>query len=154
MTKETYNELLNSMDKKERNEGKEDYYTFINDNVAGKLKDYLISLVYSDEGIASGDNNLNYDILYKAISFIANQGYTLAEFKKLSISDVTAMQSDSFASIWTNERLSYLNNYNEDSISNIFTEYACSLISDACAYFYNASVETTLYQLQEYIKNN
>lgn len=151
MTKQTYTRLLDSMDKKERNEDKGDYYTFIKleGEESKELKDFLINLVYSDDGIASGSNNTSYDILYDAIAFIND--YTLVEFKKLDV--IEELGDKEFASIYNMDRIAYINIYNDSEILSIANEYSCNYISQACAYWYEEQVKNTIQKLQDYTKN-
>jgi len=154
MTNETYTMLLDSMDRKERNEGKEDYYTYIKLE-SGELKDFLVNLVYSDDGIASGDNNLNYDVLYDAVAFLADNDITLEKFIDMEVYEVMQeLERDGFASIYTSVRLEYLNMFNESDIMSYMEEYGCSSISEACAVYYDNLVEQTIVQLQDYVVKN
>lgn len=152
MTNKTYKTLLDAMDRKERNEGKGDYYSYIQTEDKD-IKDFLINLVYSDEGIASGDNNLSYDVLYDAIAYMGN--FTLKEFKALDVVDtIQSNMGDGFASVYTSERLAYLNINNEYEIMDALQEYYCRSISEACAIFYDQSVTDTVYMLQQYVLNH
>lgn len=152
MTKKTYTTLLDAMDRKERNEGKGDYYSYIQTEDKD-IKDFLINLVYSDDGIATGDNNLNYDVLYDAIAYMGN--FTLSEFKKLDVVDtIQSNMGDGFASVYTYDRLQYLNINNEYEIMHALQEYSCRSISEACAVFYDQSVTDTVYMLQQYVLNH
>lgn len=151
MTQKTYKTLLDSVDKKERNEGKGDFYSYIKtEDIPSDIKDFLINLIYSDDGIDCGDNNLAYNILYDATAFMSE--YTLKEFLKLDIYD--AMIKTEQASIYNGDRLGYLNINNEYDIKNILEEYQCESINQACAIYYDGKVKETVEKLQDYCKNN
>lgn len=60
--------------------------------------------------------------------------------------------SDS-ASVYTNERLAYLNNQNESDISDVMSEYGEHSIANACAIWYDRQVEQAAIIIKDWVNN-
>lgn len=60
-------------------------------------------------------------------------------------------QASDSASIYTSDRLSYLNNNNEYEIAEIAQEYATDSISSACAIWYDKQVEQAAIIIKDWI---
>jgi len=139
-TKTKYNAVINCMELQKRDNN--DYFAIIKDNTEKDLKDLIINMIY-DENIG-GTTSQSYDILYDATQNIEN--FTIEELKDTDIEDIQDM-----ASVYTYDRLAYINNNNEYEIYDILKEYNLDNINTACAIWYDTQVKNAMYKLRAYI---
>lgn len=67
------------------------------------------------------------------------------------IADDIEERADDVASVYTSDRLGYLNIWNQRDISDIFREYDCEDISDACAIWYSQRVQQAAAIINDWI---
>lgn len=117
----------------------------ITDTCDKDLSDILINIIYDD---LSGNDNTRYAIAYSACMFFDD--LTVEQLENI---DMDALDEDiqmyESASIYTSERLSYLNNNNEEEIVDILKEYNTENINTACAcaIWYDQQVQNTIYTI-------
>ena len=95
----------------------------------------------------TGTFELDYEIMADACSFVGDMDIETLE-KSDEFNDTVA--DETFASVYTGARLTYLCNINQDEITSLVKEYGCD-IADACAYWYDDKVRNAIYMLQDYI---
>jgi len=132
--------VTNAMERKERTPGDEStaFYCFRND-VAQPVRDLFLE----NYNVI----NFGYEIFSKACDIIAN----------IDISEITNDNAEDIineaepASVYTSDRLEYLNIWNEDEISDIMKEYSIDSISTACAVWYDQQAQNAARLLRDYI---
>lgn len=95
--------------------------------------------------------DLEYEIFKKAcdlVSEIYTDTPTIAEDK--ATEEIYERACDR-ASVFTSDRLSYLNLWNENEISETMQEYSLKSISDACAVWYDRQVEQAACIINEWV---
>jgi len=108
----------------------------------------LLSDVCRD--IDSGTFDLNYEILASALQYFDNEAL---EYDDLMNDNFEInFPFEGFASIYTFDRLSYLNINNQHDIAQAIHEGASEDIDGACAYWYDHQVEQTIYALIQAFK--
>jgi len=91
--------------------------------------------------------DIGYEIAYRAAAFLED-----ADPKDFDTEGNYTGDMPELASVWTFERLSYLNNDNQRDISDILKEYGCEDIATAAAIWYNQQVAEAINLLTEKIK--
>ena len=137
---DTLNEVKKAMEFKKWDNGKEGY--IISDSCTGDTKNELMRLIY-DENIG-GVSDLSYEIVAKATELFED----IENLEQLNEENENESEQ---ASIYTAIRLSYLNNFNEQEISDILKEYNTTDISTACAIWYDNMVRQAYDELKAYI---
>ena len=99
--------------------------------------------------IESGSFDLNYEILQSTLAYLDDESIELDDL--LNDDFEINYPFDGFSSIYTSDRLDYLNNNNQSDITQALKE-TDSDIQDACAYWYDRQVENTLYSLRDTLK--
>lgn len=99
--------------------------------------------------IESGNFDLDYKILQSTLAYLDDNDLELDDL----LNDNFEMNYNfaGFASIYTNERLSFLNCNNQEEITQALKE-TDSDIQNACAYWYDQKVEKTIYSLRDILK--
>ena len=113
----------------------------INEKCDDEVRKFLIDLMH-DSNIG-GTMDLNYEITAKACELFCD----IESIKDLE-DEENACEAE-VASVYTADRLAYLNNSNEVEISETMKEYDCEDISTGCAIWYDNMVR----QAYEEIKN-
>ena len=135
-TKKDYAVLVDCIEQRTRPNG--DIFYCIKDNtlenVSKIVKDVLFDNDYSDL-------DLSYEIMNTALNVLSD-----VEFKDLEAFDMYEYEGD-LASIYTIDRLNYLNTWNEGEISDLVKEHSM-MISEACAYWYAQQVEIFVNELK------
>lgn len=132
--------VANAMEYKTRDDGSEIYVIKAEE---GEVKELLMTIIY-DENIG-GVQDLNYEIAGVACSAV---GYM--DFEELKKYD-TSEDGGDFASVYTFDRLKYLNANNQEEITDTMKEYSTGNISDACAIWYDNAIKDTMRKLIAYI---
>lgn len=106
-----------------------------------ELKRLLMKLIYDDN--IGGMNDLSYEIVAKACDLIAQDD------------DITDGSEDIYyenesASVYTADRLGYLNATNQEEITQKMKEFGCD-IQTACAVWYDDMVRSAALTLRDYI---
>lgn len=148
MTIEEKLELLsNSMTRSKRDDDTE-YYHFT-DNAPEELKDlYLENYEVRD---------IDYQIFSTAIDHIIETNNYLDasgdKFDRLAaLSNEIDEGSSEFASVYTSDRLAYLNIWNQDEVTEMLKNYGLDDIATACAVWYDEQVlHAARLIVQEYI---
>lgn len=115
----------------------------ISEKCAPNVKDILMRLIYKEN--IGGASDLSYQIVADACALVGEvepDNIELAEF-----------YGSDCASVYTSERLGYLNNNNQHEISEKQREYDCD-IADACAAWYEDMVVQAAEELLDYVKGN
>ena len=134
MTKENkLKDIAQAMEIKEVDDKREHIY-IIADTCPTELKEVLMNLIY-DENIG-GIHDLSYEICYNAINILNDR----PEFADCDDTSYLIQEITESGSIYTVERLSYLNNMNECEIYDIIKEYDVKDISTACAVWFDDMV--------------
>lgn len=93
-------------------------------------------------------HDLDYEIFSKACDIIGE--LSLDELKDEDKAS-ELIQEQEPASVYTADRLAYLNIWNEDEISDMMKEYSISSIAMACAIWYDEQVQSACHLLRAYI---
>ncbi len=145
--KEKYNAVSEAMrytgDGKENNERAEVY--LIKDTCAPEVKDILMRNIYDNN--IGGSQDLGYAICADACALISE-----ASLEELKEDSEDSYYENESASIYTDERLKYLNSNNQDEITEKVKEYACD-IQTACAVWYDDMVRSVALELRDFINN-
>lgn len=132
LTKQDYDVLVDCMETRDRN-GVEAY--FIKDATPAHIQSFVRDIMYAMDGeITTLD--LQYEIMASALSSMSDN----IKYEQITGEDFEPMREDEHASVYTSTRLSYLNNRNDEEISDIMKEYSCENISTACAIWYDNTV--------------
>ena len=99
--------------------------------------------------IESGNFDLDYKILQSTLAYLDDNDLELDDL--LNDNFEMNYNFDGFASIYTNERLSFLNCNNQSEITQVLKEIECD-IQEACAYWYDQKVESAIYTLRDILK--
>lgn len=144
MTK--YSNISTAMEVKKRADGTE--YHCISDTCDETLKDVLMTLIYDNN--IGGSQDLSYEICYQATALLTDD---LTEEQILSEDFYIHEHTQEISSIYTATRLAYLNNNNQEEITDTLKEYQTD-ISGACAIWYENMVAHACNKIIEYIKAN
>lgn len=135
--KQRFEEINNAMTIKTRDD-KTEFYCF-----SDKASETLKNLFLEHYEV----RDLDYQIFSKACDYISER--ELSEI----LSDDFELIDGEFASYYYDERLSYLNIWNDEEISDYFKNYSCDSISMACAYWFDNQVNDAIYIIRDYIIN-
>ena len=135
MNKKDFTTLVNCLEQKTRDNG--DKFYCRKDNTPSKIVVAMQYIMFKND---NHDFDLNYEIMNDALNELYDQ-----DFKDLSDYDVYNSESE-YASVYTSERLSYLNNWTEDEITEVMKEYECD-IQTACAIWYDQQVKNIITEL-------
>lgn len=141
-TKQKIKNIELAMETRYRDKNKKDETAFhcISDNCEPELKKVLMSIIY-DENIG-GQNNLSYDICYDACAFFDD--ITDKYYNNDDINGDEYINEYEPSSIYTYDRLQYLNNNNQQEISDVMKEYSIDDIATACAIWYDNMVRQAI----------
>lgn len=142
ISKEKFEVLCNSIELKKRDNGQEFYCR--KDDLPKDIENAVRDVVFKiDENCHELD--LAYKILNNAIGDLCEVDYEdLENFEPTE-------DYPEYASVYTAERLSYLNAYNQYEIAEKLKEYSCDDIATACAIWYDEQVRQALEGLMEFI---
>lgn len=136
MNKKDYETLTNCIETAKRDDGSE--YKRKKEETPEHIKTIVQDVMYEND---QHDFELDYDIMDDALMFLSE-----IELKDLS-PDIDIYEYDNeFASIYTATRLSYLNVWTQDEISEKQKEFECD-IAEACAVWYNEQVTNVIHAL-------
>jgi hypothetical protein len=144
--KEKFEEVIHAMrytgDGIEKGERAEIY--LIDDKLPkeSEVRAILMRNIWDDR--IGGADDLSYEICARACDLISE-----SEVDELGESEDMFYESES-ASVYTDERLKYLNIYNQDEISEKQKEFDCD-IQTACAVWYDDMVRSVALELRDYI---
>jgi len=135
INKQDYNTLVNCLTQSTRDNGNEFY--LVKDNTPEHITAMVYELTHTINKDA-GDLDLSYDILHSALNVLSNVDYDdLSNFDRFE-------NTQEYASPYTATRLSYLNNNNQQDISDIFKEYRDIDIATAISIWYDNQVVNAL----------
>jgi len=102
-----------------------------------------------DEGVKF---ELGYEIMNDACNYIT-ENITIENLQNpdFDFREDTEANLTEFASIYTQTRLEYLNQWNQDEITDILKDYSCD-IQTACAIWYDRQVEEAITKLIEWLQ--
>lgn len=126
MNQDKYNELLNCI---EYNEDRKIY--LYKDDTPEDIKAIVSTAIHATEEPL----DLAYNIAHASL-------YALSDvlLSELSAYNPDNDNYDGFASIYTSDRLAYLNNGNQQEISDLMKECSADDIATACAYWFDRKV--------------
>lgn len=145
MTNDQFNILVDCLETRTRNDGTE--FICKKDNTPTELANIIDNVMYDND---QHDMDLNYLIMDKALTFLANVGFE--EFTQDTFDPYD--HNTEFASYYTGERLSYLNVWNQDEISQEFKDNGAEDIATACAMWFDDQVINIIHALRNEIINN
>jgi len=125
--------LQNAMTTSERENGTE--YTHFTDDAPQELKDVFLN--------EYNVRDIDYQIFSKACDTIV-EAYSNNEEGTPFLKEYIQENYNDFASVYNADRLSYLNIWNDDEVSEIFKNYSCDTISTACATWYDEQVQNAI----------
>lgn len=128
---------------RERNGEKEPFYVITEQTSkeSPELCELLRDIIW-DERIG-GEEDLSYEIVATACSELVND---------FQFDEETDFYENECASVYTAERLSYLNNWNQEEISQKLREFGGDTdIATACAIWYDDMVRGVMERLKAYI---
>lgn len=142
--KERFDSIANAMEVKKRADGTE--YHCISDTCEDGLKDVLMKLIYDDN--IGGSSDLSYEICYQATAVLTDD----VTEEQISSEDFYIHEHiQDIASVYTAIRLSYLNNNNQDEITDTLKEYSTD-IAGACAVWYENMIAQACNDIIDYVK--
>lgn len=107
------------------------------------IKDSLINIQYQMSDDTGASFELSYEIMDDALTAISDAG-------------IDELDSENWenepSSVYTAERLAYMNLNNQQAISDIMREFSTDDISTACAVWYDNAVRDTISEVIKYIK--
>lgn len=137
------NSLTGSMELRKRDDGTE-FYCFA-DKAPKELQDLFLKHYQV--------RDLDYQIFSTAIDTIIEAWEHIedpAEFQ-----DYTDDNYNEFASVYNEDRLTYLNVWNDGYIADIVKNNECESVSEACAYWYDGEVRSAIHIIiSEYLNIN
>lgn len=135
--------LPHLMEQSERDGNADDTYYHFSDMAPESLKDtYLKHYEVRDQ---------DYQIFSEACDVVA-EVYETRKDKSRDEAEIDIYESDmEYASVWTQERLGYLNMWNEEEISEVMKQGIFTSIADACAYWYDKQVEQAAIILNDWV---
>jgi len=137
---EKLNALKTAYQLKTRNDGTE-YYA-LNE---GPLRDALLE-IQNNSNFVTGMHDLDYEIMARASWHLVDECDTL---EKLETFDYMESNTE-LASVYTNHRLNYLHQNNQDEISEIAKDCNCD-IATAAATWYESKIAEAIEALKAYI---
>jgi len=137
--KEKIESLESAMTHSMRDDGVR-FYHFASDAPATLQRVYLDHYEVRD---------LDYQIFNEACD-IVSEIYESDPTQEEAEQEIYEQASDT-ASIYTEDRLAYLNVFNEEDISDTMREYGIRSIADACAIWYDRQVEQAAILINEWI---
>lgn len=132
------NLIIDSIDSSKRDN--DQVFYFIKPDTQKDIKDFLLEIVYNQN--VGGSSDLSYEIIASAVDLLDEDTIETEE---------DYIDNDS-ASVYTYDRLQYLNINNQDEITEVLKEFETD-IQNACAYWYDGEVKNVYYQLKDYILN-
>lgn len=126
-----------------RDDGSE--YTHFTDEAPEELKDLFLEHY--------NVKNLDYEIFSQACDIVAEvyQDYPSIKIANNEATEEIYERASDCANIYTSERLAYLDNQNEDEISETMREYGEHSIATACAIWYDKQVEQAAFIIKDWI---
>ena len=133
-------------------EERQKHYFNTNANLAMKHEKILeeIKAIQFELNEETGTFELDYSIMNDACNYVSE-----LEHKDLADPNwdyLDHMDMGEFASVYTADRLSYLNIHNQDEVSQIMREYSLDDIQTACAVWYDRQVERAIGLLIEWLR--
>ena len=113
------------------------------DNIDEEVKEILTRNIWKDN--IGGTSDLGYAICNSACYLISDTA-----IEDLEENEDMFYESGS-ASVYTSDRLSYINMHNQDEISEKMKEYSTEDIATACAVWYDDMVRSVALELRDYI---
>ena len=137
MTENEYKVLVDSCVSKKRDNGDEFYC--LKDGLDKSIEQLIHDVMYEI------DESFNFDLRYSVLNDALN---ALSEIELKDLPEFDPYETESeYASVYTDTRLSYLNNWNQDEITEKMKEYDCD-IQTACAVWYDDQVKELLQALK------
>ena len=146
MTKqEKYNALKKAYSLKEgKMEGEKDIYISNNEYWKNDTLATIFNIQKEVEEDSRAGFDLSYEIMSKACDVITDTAFDELE-------DATFESEQS--SVYTDDRLGYLNHNNQFDILDIINDYKTNSIDLACAIWYDNAVNDACYRLKNWIFN-
>lgn len=135
--------LENAMFQGTRDNGNKYYY--FTENAKEKIKDIYCKL--TDNSL----NDLDYEIFYKAINTVVEAYNNIGNDNIERLQEYVQDNYNDFASVYTNDRLTYLNIHNESEIVDILKDFSCDSISTACAIWYDRQIQNACSVIIDYL---
>ena len=136
MNKKDYKILVDCLETRKRDNG--DEFICRKDGTP----EHIISIM---QDVMYANDNHNFDLDYKIMNDALME---LSEIEFADLAEYEVHESESeYASVYTGERLSYMNMWNQDEISEVMKEYSTEDIATACAIWYDNQVKTVIQQL-------
>lgn len=120
--------------------------TVLREPLPDDIQAHLLDILH-DAKEKAGDFDLAYEIAAQAVELLPDTIEDLATFDPYDINIESA-------SIYTYDRLQYLNIYNQYDIAQVFKETSSDDIANACAIWYDRIIQETLSDLVDYFINN
>lgn len=134
ITKEQYQELLNGLETKKRDNGEK--FICRKNELSNEVEEIIKEVTYNIND-NTHDFDLTYEILDSALRELSN-----FDFEDIIQEDFDVLENfDTAASYYTSDRLSYLNAWNEE---DIVAHMNGNSISEACAYWYDEQVQNAM----------
>lgn len=135
MNKKDYKILVDCLEQKERDDGEKFYCR--KEGTPKHIETIMQDIMFEND---NHDFDLDYEIMNDALNVLYDVDYK--DLKDLDIYE----NSEEYASVYTTTRISYLNMWTQDEISEVLKECECD-IQTACAIWYDRQVETILQEL-------
>ena len=136
MNKKDYKILVDCLETRKRDNG--DEFICKKDDTPKHIVDIIHDVMFEND---NHDFDLDYKIMDSALIELSE-----VEFEDLAEYEVHESESE-YASVYTGERLTYLNMWTQDEISDVAKEYSTEDIATACAIWYDNQVKTVIQQL-------
>lgn len=118
----------------------------LRDNLPDDIRTNLLDILH-DAKEKAGDFDLAYDIVRDACNLLPDIIEDLATFEPYDINIESA-------SIYTYDRLQYLNIHNQYDIAQVLKETSSDDIANACAIWYDRIVQETIADLVDFFTHN
>jgi len=126
--------------------GENDIY-ILSDNIDEETRDTMQTM----QRALDVSFDLSYEIMAKACDIYA-EAYANNEDSPTMLMEYIEENYRDYASVYTYERLSWLDNNNQSDITDIVIDHGCD-IADACAKWYESKVYAVCWHLDEWINN-
>ena len=136
MDKKDFKELVDCLETRKRDSGEE--FICRKDGTSEKITDIVHDVMYEN---TNNNFDLDYEIMDKALMFLSE--FELKEIEESRDKVDERSYENEYASVYTGQRLSYLNNGNEPEIYDKQKEYE-SDIQTACAVWFDDQVRTVI----------
>ena len=140
MNKKDFTTLVNCLEQRTRDDGTK--YICRKDDTPAKILLIIQEIMFKN---STHNFDLDYEIFSDALNVLHD-----VDYKDLENFDIYE-NTEEYASVYTAVRLSYLNNWTQNEISDKQKEYGCD-IETACAVWYDEQVLNIINELVEIIK--